>query len=69
MARRKPTEQGDESVNSGDQQAPQEEGPAAGAGDTPDATPTARAPGSHDLAAGATTKQAYISSKIARTVA
>lgn len=39
MARRKPTEQGDESVNPGDQQAPQVETQAAGAAETPDAAP------------------------------
>ena len=42
MARRKPAEQGDEAVNSAEQQAPQAEGPAAGAGEAPDAAVPAR---------------------------
>ena len=39
MARRKPAEQGEEPVNPAEQQAPQAEGQAAGAGETPDAAP------------------------------
>jgi hypothetical protein len=39
MARRKPNEQSDEPVNPGEQQAPQPEGQAAGAGENSDAQP------------------------------
>ena len=39
MARRKPAEQGEEPVNPSEQQAPQAEGQAAGAGEAPDAAP------------------------------
>ncbi len=67
MARRKPAEQGEELVNPAEEQAPQAEGQAAGAGEASDAAPARKSTGSHDFLPGRTPKQAFTSAKIART--